>query len=99
MTPLQRWEQMIRKARLLDYLLLLACCITFYGTCRILGIIPPPPEGDEIVAHMPNGFHITEVHGFAVFSGGPAVCVTATNGTDTMFAWLPQSFFTVEVAS
>lgn len=43
MTPEERAERLIRQARLLDELTLLVLCVMFYGTGRILGLIPPPP--------------------------------------------------------
>lgn len=44
MTPEDRAYRLYRKAALYGYLVLLARCIEFYGSARILGLIPPPQD-------------------------------------------------------
>lgn len=54
---------------------------------------PPPLPVAVVVA--PGGHVVTEVHGFARFSTGPAVCVSTDNGTIEQTTWYPTSFLRV----
>jgi hypothetical protein len=56
--------------------------------------ITPPPLGIVIA---PGGHVVTEVHGYARFSTGPAVCVSTDNGTIQQTSWYPTRFLHVIV--
>jgi hypothetical protein len=56
--------------------------------------VTPPPTA---VVVAPGGHVVLEVHGFARFSTGPAVCVSTDNGTIQQMTWYPTSFLRVVV--
>lgn len=56
--------------------------------------VTPPPMA---VVMAPGGHVVTEVHSYARFSTGPAVCVSTDNGSTQQTTWYPTSFLRIIV--